>query len=248
MGLEDLIREIPHFNGWSHPQKIRLLGWHLHSQRSMDRFSGRDILACYTELAMDKPVNVSQSLADLAHRRDLLRDARGWHLERKVREQLDAKYGQRGATVEVHKLLQALPATLADTAERAYLDEALICFKHRAYRAAIVMCWNLAYDHLCQHILKHKLAEFNAAVPAKYSKKKFDPVTRHEDFADWKESEVVEIANTADIIGKNVYQVLNEKLKKRNLAAHPSGLTFGQLQAEEYISDLIQNAVLKIKV
>ena len=42
------------------------------------------------------------------------------------------------------------------------LDEALTCFKAGSARAPIVMTWNLVYAHLCDHIVKNKLTEFNA--------------------------------------------------------------------------------------
>jgi hypothetical protein len=39
---------------------------------------------------------------------------------------------------------------------------------------------------------------------------------------------------------------LKDKLDRRNSAAHPSGTKVDKLQAEEYISNLIQNAMFKI--
>jgi len=47
-----------------------------------------------------------------------------------------------------------LPTKIQTTAERGYLEEALICFRNKAFRAAVVMCWNLAFDHLCEFVLK----------------------------------------------------------------------------------------------
>jgi hypothetical protein len=40
--------------------------------------------------------------------------------------------------------------------------------------------------------------------------------------------------------------MLDEKLDKRNSAAHPSDLVFGQAQAEAFIDDIVQNVVLKL--
>lgn len=248
MELEELIRGIPRFNEWTHPAKLRLFGWYLHSQRSMDRFEVSDIRGCYDALSMERPSNISQSLASLSQKvsREILRDGRGWYLERKIRGGLDFKYGQRAATVQVHKLLQELPGKLANTAERAYLDEALICFTHRAYRAAVVMSWNLAFDHLCEHILRHRLADFNLSLPIRFPKAEINKLVSRDDLTQLKESQVIEVCRTADITPPNVHRILKEKLDKRNLAAHPSGIGFNQLQVEEYISDLIQNVVLKV--
>lgn len=66
------------------------------------------------------------------------------------------------------KLLKNLPAQIPDLGERTYLDEALICYEHGAFRAAIVMTWNLAYHHLCDRIIKRRLGDFNARWLIKY--------------------------------------------------------------------------------
>jgi hypothetical protein len=162
-----------------------------------------------------------------------------------MREQLDAKYGHRAITVQVLQTLRELPAKLPDLAERAYLEEALTCFKANAFRASIVMCWNVAYDHLCTHILTRKLSDFNAAMATRFPKEK-TVIASREDFHELKESQVLEVCRTAGITDKNVHGILEEKLKTRNRAAHASGNVFEQPQAENYILDLLNNAVLKL--
>jgi hypothetical protein len=80
--------------------------------------------------------------------KEVLRDPRGYLLETRIREPLEARFGQRAATTQVDKLLAELPTRIPNLVERDFLKEALICFRHKAFRAAIVMTWNLAYDHL----------------------------------------------------------------------------------------------------
>jgi hypothetical protein len=41
-------------------------------------------------------------------------------------------------------------------------------------------------------------------------------------------------------------KILDEKLGKRNSAAHPSGVKIGHLQADAFIDDLVRNVVLKL--
>ena len=62
-----------------------------------------------------------------------------------------------------------------------------------------------------------------------------------------KESEFLKICQDAGIITSNVFNVMDMALKRRNAAAHPSTTVIDQLQTDAYISDLINNAVLKIK-
>jgi len=68
-----------------------------------------------------------------------------------------------------------------------------------------------------------------------------------DDFGDeLKESEAIEICNSAGIITKDQHKILTAKLGRRNSAAHPSSVNIDQLQAEEFIDDLIKNVVLSL--
>src|SRR5262249_39774384 len=126
-----------------------------------------------------------------------------------------------------------------------YLQEALTCFRNRAFRAAVVMTWNVTYDHLVTTLVAKHLQAFNQQLAGMFGGKK-KSVGSRDDFQRLKESEVVEVANAAGLISKEVAKVLGEKLDKRNSAAHPSGSKIDKLQAEAYISDLINNAMLKL--
>jgi hypothetical protein len=110
-----------------------------------------------------------------------------------------------------------------DLAERTFLDEALNCFEVGAFRAAVVMTWNLAYHHLCDYILKNRLADFNLRWPAVFQghhSKGLKCITTMDDFGDMlKESEVIRIAKSATIISNDVAKILDEKLGRRNSGA-----------------------------
>ena len=103
----------------------------------------------------------------------------------------------------------------------------LICHDHDARRAAVVMTWNVAYSHLCDHVLTKRLADFNTRWPLT--------------FPGMHKNKALTIASMDDI------NVMDMALKRRNAAAHPSTTVIDQLQTDAYISDLINNAVLKIK-
>jgi hypothetical protein len=243
--LNDFLRQIADFGKWSPTAQIKLFAWYVHVHAGKDRFLPTDIRDCYGSCGMAVPQNIAALLNNLVvgRRPQVLKDSGGFRLERLVREQFDRQYGQRGITVDVHKTLRELPAKLPKLAEQTYLEEALTCFKGNAFRATIVMCWNLAYDHLCTHILNSRLADFNTKATAMSIKK---TVASREDFYDLMESRVLEICRAAGITDKNVHGILEEKLKTRNRAAHASGSTFLQPQAESYILDLVNNAVLKL--
>jgi hypothetical protein len=171
---------------------------------------------------------------------------RVYRLEARAKEQLDAKYGARPATIVVDAILQALPGKVSGEAERLFLSEALTCYRNKAFRAAIVMTWNLAYDHLLNWIVAKHLAAFNAAIPVRYSKRVGVVMAKKDDFEEFKESEVMEVCGTANIINGNVKKILKEKLDRRNMAAHPSLVEIIVHQAEDVISDLVNNVILKL--
>lgn len=252
MKLEELVNGVPGFSGWKHADKIKFFAWFLHSKRGRERFMPADIKACYVELGLDEPSSIAPFLTAMEQRRpkDVLHNKQGYALEKRVRDELEKRYGQRPAAIQVDKLLVELPAKVQNLAERTFLDEALICYRCKAYRAAIVMAWNLAYDHLCYYVLNKHLAAFNAQWPKSYQKKHADArikaITIRDDFGELQESEVIQICRSANIITNDIYKILNEKLGRRNTAAHPNSVKITQLQAEDFISDLVNNVVLAL--
>jgi len=250
MKLEELVNGIPGFLGWKDADKIRFFAWFFYSKKGRDRFSAADIRACYEELSLQQPSNVNPYLAQMLNRKpqEMLRDNRGYVLEKRLRDQLESKYGQRASTIQADKLLLELPALIPNFAERTFLDEAIRCFRCKAFRAAIVMGWNLAYDHLCRYVLNSssRLADFNSQLPRSFPKARVSAVSTRDEFGELKESEGLQICRSANIITNDLFRILKEKLDKRNTAAHPSTVDIAPHTAEEYIIDLIPNVVLKL--
>ena len=176
----------------------------------------------------------------------LLKDRSGYYLEKRVRDEFEARYGKRETTIQLDQLLSDLPSKVPDLQERVFLDEALICFRHGAFRAAIVMTWNLAFDHLCNHVLNNRLSDFNTQLSKSYPKAKIGSLVSRDDFSELKEFEVLQVCKSANIVSGSLHKILDEKLKRRNIAAHPNKVTITQLQAEDFISDLVENVVVKL--
>ncbi len=251
--LEQLVESIENFGHWGHGLKLKFFAWYIHSKKGQDRFNPAALRGCYEEVGIEKPSNLSPYIATLEKKspKDILRDGRGPYLPKHVKDDFEQRYGQRESTVQVIKLLADLPQQVPDLAKRTFLDEALTCFQHEAFRAAMVMAWNLAYHHLCDFVLKNKLAEFNQRWPLNYPgqhKNAQKRIAKMEDFADeLKESEVIAICASARIVTGDMQKVLNVGLQRRNIAAHPSSATITPLQAEAHIEDLVLNFVLKLK-
>ena len=252
--LKALVDTIDGFAGWGHVDKIKLFAWFQHAMKKKDRFGTADITACFDQLHYPRP-NVSQYLKDMVEKKPpvLLRDGKGLYMEGSVRAEYDKSYGGRESTVKVEKLLMELPGKIPDAAERDFLSEALICFRNKAFRASIVMTWNLTFFHLCHYVLKYKLAEFNAEYPTRHPgihrRAKAPTIATYDDFSsDLKESEMIEICRSANIITKEQFNALDRQIGRRNSAAHPSTTVITFLQAEEFIHDLVTNVVLTITI
>ncbi len=237
----------------SQPDQIIHFGGYLHAHRDMPWFHQAGIRSCYDSLSLEEP-NLSLLFKRLVERkpRVLLQNRDGYQLEHSIRAKLDAKYGQHETTIALSKLLKELPGQVSDDAERLFLSEAITCYHSRAFRAAIVMMWNLAYDHLLNWILKDagRLAAFQSKIEGRVRARKAAniKIAQREDFEDLKESETLDICGTAGLFrSDNTKKILEIQLTKRNMAAHPSIVIIAAPEAEEAISSLINNVVLVLK-
>src|SRR5271163_4586472 len=112
-----------------------------------------DVRKCFEELRLIPP-NVSQHLTRMAEAKQpsLIRSKEKYKLHRRDMAEMDGLYTIHSITISVSKVLTDLPSVLPNLVERAFLEEAINCYKARAYRATIVMTWNLTYDHLTRWI------------------------------------------------------------------------------------------------
>ncbi len=232
--------------------KIKAFAWFIHAECGRERFSPSDIKKCFDQANIAPPANIPQQLSSLRlmkRPKQVLKDDKGYRLERDVQLSLGQKFGRRAATVAVDKLLADLPSRVTSPVERVFLQEALACFRAEAYRATIVMTWNLAYDHLRSYVFANHIAAFNSRLPVALPGNRrlsAHGIRTADDFDELKESEFINVCKSCGAISGNIAKILEEKLKRRNIAAHPSGVVISQLQAEDFISDLVNNVVLKI--
>jgi hypothetical protein len=252
MQLREFIDQVSGFDALQHPEKIKLFAWYLHTHRGLEAFSNSDIRKCYSQINAVAP-DVTVYIPRLVAKRppELLKTAKGYVLEGKIRRALDAKYGDHPTTVAVRKSLTDLLSKIPALAEQVFYKETLACYKIGAFRAAIVMAWNLAYAHLLHWILASpkRLAEFNAAIPVRYQKRVGVVMAKPDDFSEeFKEFEVIEVCKTAGLLTKDVSKILSQKLDRRNSAAHPSTVQIVQSQADDVITDLVNNVVLLLTV
>jgi len=248
MELDEFVRLIPNFAGLSDPEQVKHLAWYLHRHKDQELFGLASIRACYATLSMQEP-NLSREFGRLYGRKQILKVGSDYRLERTVRGALDETYGEHQSTIVVRHLLLDLPGKISDDNETTFLREALDCYKVKAFRAATVMVWNLAYDHFLTWLIAdaRRLAAFNSRIDAHVGTRRSGiRIQKRDNFEDLKEREVLDIAARADIISDSLKKVLIRGLEDRNLAAHPTGIEIAQPNADNTIYSLVTNVVLKL--
>lgn len=225
-----------------------MLAWFAEARQQRSSFDGVYMRQCFKDVGVDPP-DMSVYLPRLAAKKppQLIKEKGAYRLSAAVRRALDTRLGGDPTVVAVTKTLSDLPSRVPDLAEREFLTEALNCYRVRAYRATIIMAWNLAYDHLVRWVFADsgRLSQMNKGIATKYPKKNL-VLTKPEDADELKESEFIEAARTGSLLDKNTAQILREKLGRRNMAAHPSRVTITQHSADDMITDLVANVILKL--
>ncbi|MEO7966254.1 MAG: hypothetical protein ABIT38_20320 [Gemmatimonadaceae bacterium] len=253
MTAAEFVASIAGFSDRTHADKIKLFGWYLLTYRRLEDFRVGDIRDCYDTASLELPVNLARSVDALAEKKppELLKKNGLYRLHATVRADLNGRYGQHETTIQITRLLKELPGKVSDDAERLFLSEAITCYSHRAFRAAIVMTWNLAYDHLLNWLIAApaRIAAFNASIAGRIGPKKAAGmlIVKREDFEELKEGEVLDICSNAGVFpSSNIKKLLDTQLTKRNMAAHPSLIVIGEPEANETINTLVSNVVLKL--
>ena len=249
MQLHELVEQVPAFDTAAPREQIKLFAWWLHVHNGKELFGPAEVRTCYAKLHINDPPALATYLTRMADARpaDLLREKGKYKLARQARIDLDKTYGVHQSIIQVSKILSDLPGKIPNVEQRTFLTEALKCYKVEAYRACIIMTWNLAYAHLLDWILSDqtRLDRFNAAISKRYQKMTKLKITKYDEFLDeLKESQVIEICNSAALFNSNVFKILKDKLDRRNIAAHPSSVIVVQSQADDVVTDLVNNVVL----
>jgi hypothetical protein len=246
--VEAFVQRVPSFHSLPPTDKLTHVAWFLHDRRGKTAVTTADINECFDQIHAVPP-HTSVYLKRLSERKPpvFLRSKAGYRLEGKVRKELSDRYADAPATIAVSSLLRGLVEKVSTDAEQTFLEETLKCYSVGAFRAAIVMAWNLAYSHLENWILAQpeRVDRFNASLAIKYQKRT-ERLSDHDSFAEFKEFDVIETAAHAKMISKNVSELMKEKLKRRNAAAHPSSVMITQAQADDVITDLVNNVVAKL--
>jgi len=208
-----------------------------------------EIDECFRACDLSPPKNTSAYLSKQLSGKPprFVKAPGGYRLQRAYKEELAGSLDTASSVImQTSTELRKLEAKVPAGAEKGFLKELIDCFEIGANRAAIVMCWILVLDHVCEFVLRHHLAAFNAALAKNTDKRvRVSSVTSRDDFSDIPEGKLIELLRSAGIISGDVRKILEEKLGIRNTSAHPSAVSVKPSKVVEFIDDLVENVVLK---
>jgi hypothetical protein len=145
----------------------------------------------------------------------------------------------------VSQQLRQLPSKLILTATQSdLLNETVTCIECGAYRAGVVMGWNLAYDYIRQWVYDKHLTPFNDVLTTVYMRngsQMYEPIVDYGDFLTGKLGErvFIDTCHRANFIGENLRDNLRYYLRRRNDYAHPTFTAPSADQTNGYVKDLI---------
>lgn len=247
MNIEEFVKKFDDFTKWESRQQIDYIAYFLTTAKGLTSFTAKDIELCFSDLSLRyyqrTPQYLSENASDTKSGK-YIKQTSGYRLERKTYDEIDIIVKNEPTKIAVSQQLIDLMDSIKNTNEKAFLIEAINCYRIEAYRATITLIWLLTIDHLQNYIFGSKLNDFNTAL-VKNPDKKISKIVNYDDFSELKESKLIEVMRSAGIISNDVRKILDEKLGIRNSAAHPSGITFTAHKATEFILDLVNNIVIK---
>jgi len=245
MSLSEWIKLVPGFKALSINEKLVVLGYYLNEEAGMEKFGAGSVNACFDMLHLSRPSNASSQLGGLSRgpSKKLLKDPKGFRLTSDAREWVAAKLPPVQTPKEILADLKKLEVSITDPQQKIFLHEALVCFANEAYRASIVMAWNLAYHHVTSFVFNNHLAAFNARLKIQFPKE--TDVKLFTDFEDMKESMFIAVVKGGNLVTSATAKTMKAKLDIRNTAAHPSSTIISPITAEEVITDLVKNILLR---
>jgi hypothetical protein len=122
MQLQELIEQVPGFDGSAPKEQIKVLAWWLHVRGGKEKFGAVDIRSCCDKLHIKEPPALATYLTRMADAKDLLKEKGQYKLSRSVRAEFDKKYGVHYSVVAVSKILTDLPALVPDVARARVLE------------------------------------------------------------------------------------------------------------------------------
>jgi hypothetical protein len=144
---------------------------------------------------------------------------------------------------QVASSLRAQLVKITNSDTQHFVEEAIVCFETRQYRAAVVLAWVGAVAVLQNYVQTNAFAAFNTEASRRDSKWK--QAKTADDLGRMKEHDFLDILESISVLGKNVKQELQRCLQLRNGCGHPNSLQVADHKVSAHIEDLILNVFAK---
>jgi hypothetical protein len=201
----------------------------------------------FDALDLNAPSDPANALAKLKYEDELVKMDIGYRPSAHLKEAMKRELADTPPLIKAEPHIAGLLKRVSRADAKSLLEEAYLCLRANAARAAIVMTWIVVMDHLFEYVLAHKLRDFNIELAKKGWK--LTSITCKDDFAEIKrEKDFIELCRAANVFNNDVRKILDEKLGIRNTAGHPSTVTVHGSKAANFIEDLVENVILKFKV
>lgn len=234
----------------SEPARVELFVYFITEVDGDEAATAKRVIECFKESSLTPPKTIPQILNRglTSSPKRYVKAPTGYKLEYHRRETLAGQLGAETHTVQIPQELRELETKLTEGNGKEWFKESMDCFGVEAYRAALIMTWIFALDHLFNYILAHKIVEFNTALsqhPDQRTVKKVGQILARDDFGGIGEEMFLDICKTAKIISADVRRLMGVALGVRNSAAHPSGVVITRGKFVTTAEDLVLNVVLK---
>jgi hypothetical protein len=141
------------------------------------------------------------------------------------------------ALINATASLETAARSIADEQARKFVEEAILCLRAGARRAAVVFMWVVAVYMLQEHVWSHGGAAINAAATKHNPKAK--AATKRDDLSEFNEALLLQVAQDLGEIDKNEKQMLDQCLTLRNSCGHPNKYWPGVSKVQSHIEDII---------
>lgn len=163
---------------------------------------------------------------------------------------------QEAYSIPVADVSRQAPAealhSLRDATARApknyqeYLNEAVDCYEHGAYRGAVLMVWAATVEHIYSAIENRPsgFKEMETANNARFgTSKSYRRIGKKNDLLYLNDKNFLQLCEDAGVFNRNARALLEEKLGTRNRCGHSTGYMIGREEAVVFIESLINNII-----
>lgn len=141
------------------------------------------------------------------------------------------------ALVNATARLESEAAAIIDVQARKFVEEATLCLRADARRAAVVFMWVAAVYMLQEQVWPHGVAAINAAAVKHNPKAR--TIVKRDNLSEFNEALLLQVAQELGVLDKNEKQILEQCLTLRNSCGHPNKYWPGVSKVQSHIEDII---------